>query len=274
MRSKGISSAFFVGENHASSIIIRKRGVQMNFDITSAHTNYTYHINVYVPEVDMPEEGFSVVYVLDGSSYFHFVKEIVRLQSINAAKTEVFPSIIVGVGHGEDMRMRRFYDFTAPAETYVYPEKFRGAFDGQHGGAADFSRFLEEELKPIIQADYPVNKSKEILFGHSLGGYFTLWQLFNAPASYYKYIAISPSIWWNEHELFRYADAFLAKYSELPAKLFTGAGGLEEFMVDDAQKMAQQLSAVMDTAFYVAPDENHGSVVPTIMSRALRFVNN
>ncbi|WP_107841335.1 alpha/beta hydrolase [Metasolibacillus meyeri] len=246
----------------------------MSFDITSAHTNYTYNINVYVPEVDMPEGGFSVVYVLDGSSYFQFVKEIVRLQSINAAKTEVFPSIIVGVGHGEDMRMRRFYDFTAPAESYVYPEKYRGAFDGQHGGAENFSRFLEEELKPIIQADYPVNTNKQVLFGHSLGGYFALWQLFNAPTSYHKYIAISPSIWWNNHELFQYADTFLDAYSELNAPLFVGVGGLEEFMVDDAQKMAQQLGKAMDTTFYVTPDENHGSVVPTIMSRAFRFVNN
>ncbi|WP_230199444.1 alpha/beta hydrolase [Bacillus ndiopicus] len=245
----------------------------MTFDITSTYTNYTYNISMYVPEMDAPEKGFPVIYVLDGSAYFEFVKEIVRLQSQNVVRTRITPSIVVGVGHGEDMRVRRFYDFTAPAENYYYPEKFRGNSDRQHGGAAKFSCFLEEELKPAIQENYLINTNEQTLFGHSLAGYFALWQLFNAPASFNKYAAISPSIWWNNHELQQYAKVYLKNHNKIESSLFIGVGELEESMVDDAQDMAQQLSAAMDTSFYITPDENHSSVVPTILSRALRFVN-
>lgn len=38
--------------------------------MTSKLADYTYGINVYVPNEEAPTEGFPVIYVLDGSSYF------------------------------------------------------------------------------------------------------------------------------------------------------------------------------------------------------------
>lgn len=239
--------------------------------ITSKFTDYRYTINIYVPQDEAPEEGFPVLYVLDGSSYFQLVKEAVRLQSRNAPKTGVLPAIVVGIGHESDMQERRFYDFTGQAETYIYPARFKGKGYERHGGAENFSRFLEEELKPEILANLPINKEQQTLFGHSLAGYFVLWQLFHQSSSYQRYIAISPSIWWNEHELLRFASAL--DNQEIQARLFIGVGELETFMVDDAQKIANRLQNDMDISFYEGLEENHASIVPTIMSRAIRFVN-
>ena len=241
--------------------------------MTSNFTNYRYTINIYVPQVEAPEEGFPVLYVLDGSSYFQLVKEAVRLQSRNAPKTGILPAIVVGIGHGADMQERRFYDFTGQAETYIYPARFKGKGYERHGGAENFSRFLEEELKPEILANFPINKEQQTLFGHSLAGYFVLWQLFHQSSSYQRYIAISPSIWWNEHELLRYASAFIMDNQEIKAKLFIGVGELETFMVEDAQRIVNKLQDVVDISFYEGFEENHASIVPTIMSRAIRFVN-
>lgn len=100
-----------------------------------------------------------------------------------------------------------------------------------------------------------------------------LWQLFHQTSSYQCYIAISPSIWWNEHELLHHAPAFIKNNQEIKAKLFIGVGELETFMVDDAQQFADKLQNVMDISFYEGREENHASIVPTIMSRAIRFVN-
>lgn len=241
--------------------------------ITSKLTDYTYTINIYVPNEEAPEEGFPVLYVLDGSSYFNLVKEAVRLQSLNAPKTGVLPAIVVGIGHGDDMRERRFYDFTAPAETYIYPARFKEKGHEKLGGAVDFSRFIEEELKPTIEVQYPVNKAQQALFGHSLGGYFTLWQLFHQQSSFQRYLAISPSIWWNEHELVQCASVFLNEHQEMNETLFISAGELETFMVDDARQMATVLEKIMNVEFYEALDENHASIVPTVMSRAIRFMH-
>ena len=241
--------------------------------ITSKLTDYTYTINIYVPSEEAPEEGFPVLYVLDGSSYFNLVKEAVRLQSRNTPKTCILPAIVVGIGHGDDMRERRFYDFTAPAETYIYPARFKGKGHEMLGGAEDFSRFIEEELKPTIEAQYPVNKAQQALFGHSLGGYFTLWQLFHHQSSFQRYLAISPSIWWNEHELVQCASVFLNEHQEINETLFISAGELETFMVDDARQMATVLEKIINVEFYEALDENHASIVPTVISRAIRFMN-
>lgn len=58
--------------------------------MTSKLTNYSYTINIYVPNEEAPQNGFPVLYVLDGSSYFNLVKEAVRLQSRNAPKQVSF----------------------------------------------------------------------------------------------------------------------------------------------------------------------------------------
>ncbi|MBL3730901.1 alpha/beta hydrolase [Lysinibacillus sp. HST-98] len=241
--------------------------------MTSKLTNYSYTINIYVPEEEAPQDGFPVLYVLDGSSYFNLVKEAVRLQSRNAPKTGILPAIVIGIGHGDDMRERRFYDFTAPAESYIYPARFKGKGHEKLGGAVDFSRFIEEELKPTIEAQYPVNQAQQALFGHSLGGYFTLWQLFHHQSSFQRYLAISPSIWWNEHELVHCASVFLNEHQDMNETLFLSAGELETFMVDDARQMATVLEKIMNVEFYEALNENHASIVPTVMSRAIRFMH-
>src|SRR3546814_19712655 len=46
------------------------------------------------------------------------------------------------------------------------------------GGADDFLAFIEHELKPLIAQRYPVDARRQILFGHSYGGLFTLYTLF------------------------------------------------------------------------------------------------
>ena len=63
--------------------------------MTSKLTNYLYTINIYVPEEEAPQDGFPVLYVLDGSSYFNLVKEAVRLQCRNAPKQVSFQLLLL-----------------------------------------------------------------------------------------------------------------------------------------------------------------------------------
>ena len=243
------------------------------FTIDSKHTDYTYDIQLYIPDGPVPEVGFPVIYVLDGAGYFHYVKDTIRLQSRNSPKTGVNAAIVVGICHDESaMRTRRFYDFTAQAAEYKYPKRMNARIPEQVGGGEDFQRFIEEELKPKLESEYAINRNKQTLFGHSLGGYFVLWNLFNKK-SYQNYIAISPSIWWNDHELMYMSERFLMSEYEAH-RLFIAVGEKEGHMVQDAETIAENLLvAKLSVDFYVAEDENHASVVPTVVSRALRFVN-
>ncbi|MED3575087.1 alpha/beta hydrolase [Cytobacillus praedii] len=247
----------------------------------SKRTGYSYNIKVALPPSPPHEDGYPIIYILDGNSYFQFARDVVRLQSKNARKTLVNEAIIVGVGHtGEDKEAsrRRFLDFTAPAKDYIYPERLKGKDLGDHGGAGRFLKCIQEELKPEIERRYSINKEKQALFGHSLSGLFTLWTLFTAPNTFQTYLAVSPSIWWNNHEMLAFRDWLSNQTKEdKKRRLFMAVGELEGFMVDDAQKLLEQLKEshhlFVDSDLYVAPEENHASVVPTVMSRAIRFAN-
>lgn len=247
----------------------------------SDEMDYSYDIKVSLPSSPPPVDGYPVIYILDGNSYFQFAQGIVSLQSRNAPKTLVNEAIIVGIGHqgeGKDASKRRFYDFTAPANRYVYPDRLKGFDVGVHGGAQKFLDFIELELKPKIERRYSINKGKQALFGHSLSGLFTLWTLFTKPKAFQTYLALSPSIWWNDHEILTYMDGFLRQSEAYGKKnLYIAVGECEGFMVDDAKQVFSRLSAdqqkYVECEFYCAPEENHASVVPTVMSRAIRFAN-
>ncbi|MNO48741.1 Ferri-bacillibactin esterase BesA [compost metagenome] len=246
--------------------------------------DYTYDVKVYVPQEAPPEGGFPIYYVLDGNSYFHFARDVIKLQSGNAPKTEILPAIVVGIGHHgqhEEISKQRFYDFTPAADQYVYPERFKGAKIGVHGGAEKLLAFLEKELMPVIHEKYNVDQAKQALFGHSLSGLFVLVALFNRPDLFNYYLATSPSIWWNDYEILGTAERFFRadglERLEDNKKLLITVGGKETFMVDDAKSLYTTISShihkSLSTEFYVAEDENHASIVPTIMSRAFRVMN-
>lgn len=246
----------------------------MSHVMHSTHTNFTYTFDVYVPEAECPKEGFPVIYVLDGLAYFDFAKKTIELQCKNAPKTKMKPSIVIGINHEkETMRSRRFYDFTAPATEYNYPKRMHGKEPEKVGGAKDFHLFIEKELKPTIHRNFAVNVNEETLFGHSLGGYYVLWSLFHHKKNFKKYIALSPSIWWNDYELLNMTEFVIADESS-GNSLFIGVGEMEGFMVNDAKTMYEKLlHNGLNIAFFEALEENHASVVPTVMSRAFRYIS-
>ncbi len=71
------------------------------------------------------------------------------------------------------------------------------------GGAADFRRFLLEELRPKIAAHIPLNPAETIVFGYWLGGLFVIDTLLVAPESFSRYFALSPSIWFGDRSILR-----------------------------------------------------------------------
>lgn len=240
------------------------------FRYNSKFTNYEYTIEVYIPNEAPPKTGFPIIYVLDGQSYFEFVKYAIKLQSTNSVKTKVEPSIVVGICHDEqEMRQRRFYEFTAPAKHYSFPKhtKENNMNLANYGGAPLFQKFMKEELKPLIEKKLAVDTNKQILFGHSLAGYYTIWCYLTHCHDFQTYLAISPSIWWNGKELYDYLQK--ADPAELQ-KLFIAVGEHEGFMVEDAHAFFKKLPTLSKELF-IASGENHASVVPTTISRALRF---
>lgn len=126
-----------------------------------------------------------VLYLLDGESLF--------IQGVGATRhhseNDVLPMIVVGIDNTQRTR-----DLTPPAgeaQTADFPSS---------GGSATFRRFLIDEVRPFIEANYRTNQVR-VLAGHSFGGLFAAETLITEPDAFTGYLILSPSFWWNEKAL-------------------------------------------------------------------------
>ena len=75
------------------------------------------------------------------------------------------------------------------------------------GGGAAFEAFILDELKPLIESRYPVDRDRSVLIGHSLGGLFATTVLANHPEAFGGYLILSPSLQFDPSLLDRVAAA-------------------------------------------------------------------
>ena len=262
----------------------------------------TYRIAVYRPSGPPPKNGFPVLFTTDADIFF----PIAVGSMLNRRLGELRPAIIVGISYPTDdpieiVRLRS-RDLTpkpmsADVLKQMQPYKFTAA-DG--GGAELFYRFLTEELRPALAARYPLDAVDQTLFGHSLGGLFVLHVLFNHPAAFRSYVAASPSIAWSDTAILADVPAFKAKLARLssPPNVLMLVGGRESDvdavpvsaipkaetvatmarypMVANMVALAARLRGSADgpalaVESYVIPGENHVSVQPASMARAMTF---
>lgn len=151
------------------------------------------------------------------------------------------------------------------------------------GGAEAFLKFIEEELKPEIECEFEIDRERQALFGHSLGGLFALHVLFTKPTAFRTYIAGSPSIHWNKRFLLEAEQQFVSRLERetLNVDILLAVGELERShksrISNNAKELAERLSALAHRGVYVEFEEfegeGHVSVLPALVSRALRFAS-
>ncbi|HAK41715.1 MAG TPA: alpha/beta hydrolase [Clostridium sp.] len=239
-----------------------------NFKIKSNYTNSFYDINFYIPE-ESKTYNLPLIIVLDGGNCFEIVKSCVKQQGQVHVKTGVKPSIVVGISHQEfEKKEKRFLDFTAPAEKYFVDEKRKFMIPDNLGGSENFNSFIEKELLPIIEHNINFDKNNITIIGHSLSGYYVLWNLLKGSNIYKNIISFSPSVWWNDYELLNFPNL-----ENSQKNIFIGVGEREGYVVEGAQKIYNKIKGFNNNCnIYIAPEENHGSVVVTSISRALRYI--
>jgi predicted alpha/beta superfamily hydrolase len=239
---------------------------------------------VYVPSTPAPEAGFPVIFLLDGNAYFRSAVDEIRLMSAHPVKG-VEPAIIVGVGYPIDTPHdipRRWFDLTPPTNAPVKAPLSHMAQETpiQYGGAQALGDFIEQQAKPWLAAHYPVDKQRYMLMGHSLGGLFTLNTLLSEPERFQKYVAISPSLWWNDHYLpSHYAKEMtkptLLQAEQWPSKqvLIVVGGNEKPFMKPDAESFATQMSPWLEEiSVKEISHMNHGMVVQPGIALGLEAV--
>lgn len=155
-----------------------------------------YRIFISAPVGDPPAGGFPVIYVLDANAWFGLTTEITRLYEVDGG-----PAIVVGVGYPVDTLYSvqgRGHDFTLGAPASGDESGYQGT---QFGGAEAFLAFLRGSLRDAIAAKYKIDRGRQSLFGHSLGGFFVFHVLFTHPDAFSAYLAASPALWWDVPKL-------------------------------------------------------------------------
>lgn len=234
----------------------------------------SYKVTVSIPQEEAPSKGFPTLYVLDGNAYGIMCKEIVTLQGQRSDKTGVPAMIIVSIGYdvNEIHPPLRVYDFTPPSSTFTLPPRPDGIPWPMHGGAKQFLQFIEQVVQPFVHEQASVDVHQQILFGHSLGGLFALYVLFERPELFQGYISCSPSIWWNARDILNYVQEDCLSNDK---KLFIAAEReRRNDMYDNALNLYERLSVnyPQTVAFNAPENENHMSIVPTILSEAFRYM--
>ncbi|MFD1383254.1 alpha/beta hydrolase [Rhodanobacter aciditrophus] len=195
-----LMSQVFAGPVRSHDEIRVPNSFYLDWPLAEGDPNHRLFISV--PEGEVPAAGFPVVYLMDGNAFFTTAVDLSR-QLSHALKSPKQPAIIVAVGYPIDGAydyQRRWYDLTPPTpEPPAVPLKHMARYkDIRYGGAENVLQFMTHTLRPWLAERYPINPEQQILFGHSLGGLFTLYALQQHPNAFSGYGAISPSLWWNE----------------------------------------------------------------------------
>ncbi|WP_413381724.1 alpha/beta hydrolase [Alkalihalobacillus sp. 1P02AB] len=251
--------------------------------VLEMNTSRRYQIMISTPKEEAPEEGFPVLFVLDGNAVFASITEAIRLQTRKPHGYR--PAIVVAVGYETDEpfhRENRFWDYTVAATADELMETPHMEGWPKSGGIEPFLDFIENELIPFVKKKYEVNTSKFALFGHSLGGLATLHTLFTRPRLFQYYIAGSPSIWWKNGYIKGKAKEFLERSKENAGssaevvKVLISVGGNEkEMMIQEAKAMYQHLVEVeqewLKLELLVMPNTGHVTVLHPLMTEMLKF---
>lgn len=157
-------------------------------------------------------ERYPVLYILDAETHFRYASGIVEFLAFADRIPEM---IVVGIASGS--RERRTRDLT-PVSTSEMDQRFTPG----HGGAANFLSFLTQELMPMVDKKYRTRPYR-ILVGHSQGGLFASYVLAAKPTAFQAYLAIDPSLSWNNGAVVDQIGATLTQTKSLPADFFLAA---------------------------------------------------
>jgi predicted alpha/beta superfamily hydrolase len=149
----------------------------------------------------LPQRRFPVLYLHDGQNLFDGATSFIPGMDWHVGQTadrciqdgRVGPLIIVGIYNAGKQRLGEYTPTRAP--------RLGG------GRANRYAKFLLEEVRPFVNSQYRSQQGAENtgIGGSSLGGLLSLYLGLRQPQIFGKIAALSPSVWWNERVILRYA---------------------------------------------------------------------
>lgn len=254
------------------------------FAMSSTNVGDDFLIAVSLPaSYGTGEQSYQLVYVLDANISFGMTAEIARLFQVDLIRPGMPEMVLVGIGYPDPTRAGtlRARDLTPEGSlSDDLDQILRSApvFDGL-GGAAEFLRFIEDELHPRIVADYRVNTDGVGFLGDSFGGLFTAYAFQQRSPVFDRYWMGSPGLL-PATELLEGLPAAIEQGFERDTRVFITLGELEETgPVDIYHNLAvgtRRLIEVFEAnpadnltvTWKVYPDATHITTVPPALTDA------
>lgn len=157
---------------------------------------------------------YPVIYLLDGSENFNTVVSITE----HMAESNLCPPmIVVGILH-----QNRLVDLTTGTDKEL---------PNVVGGGEKFMAYIEKELIPYIEANYPTTSYKTFI-GHSLGGLTVVNTFLHNPNLFNSYVSLDASLWWNNQKPVKEAKTILPTQNYKGKTLFVAMANRLERGVD------------------------------------------
>jgi uncharacterized protein len=242
---------------------------------------------VYLPSHynEQGEKRYPVVYLLDGGWNFSAFTGIVYHLSEILGNKLVPRMIVVGILNTE--RRRDLTPTVAPANEN--DKTARRSY--QTGGGEKFVSFIKNELIPYIDSSYHTSANR-ILIGHSLGGLTVMNVLINHTDLFHAYVAIDPSMWWDNRKLLLQASEILKQKKFEGKSLFlaianTMKPGMDTTqMQTDTSEFTNHIRSIfllrnvleqnpgngLNWSYKYYPSDTHGSVPLIAEYDAMRFI--
>ena len=217
-----------------------------------------------------------VIYLTDANWYFGMVTDIVRSMAWCGATTD---AIIVGIGYAQDKDPQKAWndsaawrssDFTPVSDKKDDQDDFkRWKRKVESGGAGKFLQFIKQELIPVIESEFKTDPKRRILVGHSLGGLFAAFALFEEPGLFGSYIIGSPSLRYGDKSVFKQDEQYVKRHKKLSAQVYLWAGGSKEHSIDHNSSITVRFGAILERRKYTGlslvrqffANENHCEVI-------------
>jgi predicted alpha/beta superfamily hydrolase len=249
--------------------------------VTSRILKETRQLLVYTPPsyrdtTYLPRE-YPVLYLLDGDAHFHSVTGLLQILGTGVNGTFAVPEMIVVAIPNTD-RMR---DMSPTHVTTGFDGKPSPAYKTT-GGMPAFLQFIRTELIPHVDSTYRTMPYR-VFVGHSLGGITTIQALYTMPEVFNAYVAIDPSLWWDNSTMLREAKPrlsapglagralYLAQANTINAADTTSNPHFNAMLRFNAIAEAHNASGLR-YAYRYYPQDDHGSVPLIAEYDALRFI--
>jgi len=235
--------------------------------LESRFTDYTYELRVDYPKgISGP---LPVLIYLDGNLPTARPLYAEAQQLMQAGLMP--PTLLVGIAHPKRPLIRRNRDFVLAKYESLFKESRKPS------GAFRFHQCILNEVMPMVRNQFDVIE-EWTLAGHSFGGLFVLYSMFQERRPFSRYLALSPGAWIHSREIIELALQLKWKYGSPTGTLYQVAGSFEKLnMVLDSMKAFSRRLELRDMKGLnfreeVLKGETHFSVVRPGVRAGLEFI--